>query len=102
MITCYLAQLPNLRIISKKAVAFDLSDKEVIIPISQIRGDIAKNGYYWVSDWICHSRKIPYKNKGRIFKDDEFDFSEKQIGIHRHVPKLITPKSENEIEELKK
>lgn len=102
MITCYLAELPNLRVISKKAVAFDLSNKEIIIPISQIRGDISKSGYYWVSDWICRSRNIPYKNKGRVFKDDEFDFSERKLGVHRYVPERLTPKSENEIEELKR
>lgn len=102
---CYSVRLSRLVRISEKAykaVAFDGS--EDIIPVSQVFGadtDVNKSDAYWVSAWILAKKKIQYSTK----KVAWFSDSGKMLPtyhVEEHIPEKLTPKGNNEIDELRR
>lgn len=102
---CYSVRLAELIPLSDracKAISFDGS--VAIIPTSQIYGrdwDVMKSDAYWISAWILGKKELQYTCK----KEAWFDTCTRKMLptyiIEKHKPEKLSPKVENEIDELK-
>lgn len=85
-----------------KAVSFDGSTD--ILPKSVVFGPdfgVIKSNAYWIAAWILQKKDIQYSSKKEAF------FNEKgvmvpSVTVETYIPDIMTPKTNNEIQELKK
>ena len=102
---CYSVRLESLVRISDKAfraTAFDGSSD--IIPASQVFGidwGVSKSDAYWIAAWVLKNKNLQYSEKKQAW----FDENGKQlpvITIKKYTPEKRTPKTDNEINNLKR
>lgn len=102
---CYSVRLESLVRISDKAfraAAFDGSSD--IIPASQVFGidwGVSKSDAYWIAAWVLKNKNLQYSEKKQAW----FDENGKQlpaITIKKYTPEKRTPKTNNEINNLKR
>jgi hypothetical protein len=102
---CYSVRLESLVRISDKAfkaTAFDGSSD--IIPASQVFGmdyEVQKSDAYWISAWILEKKSIQYSGKKQAWFDEN-GHRLPTYTIERHTPDKVSPKENNEIQDLKR